>query len=128
MEDIIKVSILGIISVILALVTAEKSPVFAMCTILVSGIFVIFVGLEILSEILSSLDTLMKQAGIESDVFEPILKVSIIAVITKITCDLCKDAGYSAVSSKIQFVSSVVSIATIFPLFLQIIAILRDII
>ena len=127
MEEIIKIAIVAIISVILALIVAEKTPFFSMCIVIIAGVYILSVSLSALDVVMGGLNQLMQSSGLDSEVFDPVIKVCIIAIIVKISGDICKDAGFSAITQKLQFAGSVASIMVIFPLFLRIINILREI-
>ncbi|MFI3227340.1 MAG: SpoIIIAC/SpoIIIAD family protein [Clostridia bacterium] len=128
MEEIIKIAVVSMISVIFSLVLAEKSPFFSICIILAVGIYVITISMTQLSIVLGNLNELVENAGISMDIFQPVIKVCAIAIIVKISSELCKDAGFSAVAQKIQFAGSISSIIAVFPLFLKIIALLQQIV
>lgn len=127
MEEILKIAVISIISVILALIVAEKTPFLSICIVLAVSTIILGISLEQLKILLENLNDLIKKSGISLEYFQPVMKVCAIAVIVKISGDICKDAGYSAVSQKIQFAGSVSSIVAVFPLFLKIIELLQDI-
>lgn len=128
MELVAKVSIMCIISVILALVIAEKTPQFAICIVLITGIMVIGLCINSAQVIFVNLQELVDNTGVNTAVFQPVIKVCGISVVAKIAGDICKDAGFSSMTQKINLVASITSIIAIFPLFTMIIEILKDII
>lgn len=128
MELIIKIAILGIISCILALIIKEKTPYLSICIIIMAGIIIlssVFISLE---QLRYEITDIISLTSIDVAVFIPVFKVCIISLIVKISSDICNDAGFSAIASKIQFAGSVTSLIIIFPLFTTIINILKDII
>lgn len=128
MEEILKIAVISIISVILALILSEKSPVFSLCLILIVSFIILGMCITQLDLILKNLTSLIENSGISMDIFQPVIKVCAIAVIVKISGDLCKDAGFSSVAQKIQFAGSISSIIAVFPLFLKIIELLQSIV
>lgn len=128
MEEIVKVIVISLVSVILSLLLSDKAPVFSVCIILAVSFYSLSISLSMLEVVLQSTYSLIESSGISTEIFEPVIKVCFIAIVVKISGDICKDAGHSAVAQKINFMGSIASILTVFPLFNQIIAILRDII
>lgn len=128
MELIVKVAVLSLVSVVLALVLSEKTPQFAICVVLIATIIVLGMCFDYAKIVIENLQDLIENSGLNISIFEPVIKVCGISVIAKITGDICKDAGFSALTQKIQFVASITSIIVIFPLFEMIIEVLKDII
>lgn len=128
MEEILKISIIAIISVILALILTEKTPFFAVCIVLAVSVIILGMCFAQLEVLLKNIEDLISSSKISMDIFQPVIKVCAIAIIVKIAGDICKDSGYSSISQKIQFAGSISSIIAVFPLFLKIIQLLQDII
>lgn len=127
MEEILKVSVISIISVILALVLIEKSPFFSIFVVISVGIIIITRSFFLLEVVLQNINELIMQTGISTEIFQPVMKVCAIAIIVKISGDICKDAGFSAISQKIQLAGSISSIIAVFPLFFKIFDLLKGI-
>lgn len=127
MEEVLKVSMISIISVILALILVEKSPFFSIFIVIAVGIIILTRCFFLLQAVFENINQLILQTGISTELFQPVIKVCAIAIIVKISGDICKDAGFSAVAQKIQLAGSISSIIAVFPLFLKIFDLLQGI-
>lgn len=127
MEDILKISVVAIISVILSIIISEKTPAFGVCLTVVTGTIIIGITMTSLQTVYKNLEELMELSGVTIEIFSPVIKVCIISIITKITSDICKDAKQTAIGQKVQFAGSIASIIAVFPLFTRIINILKEI-
>lgn len=128
MEEIIKIAAIAIISVVLTLIISDKIPFFAVFIVLATTVIILGMCFLQLEVVINDLVSLVLKSGISFDFFEPILKVCGIAIVVKISGDICKDAGFSAIAQKIQFAGSIISVVAVFPLFIQIIELLQAII
>ena len=59
---------------------------------------------------------IIKSSGLPSAVFVPIIKCVGIAVLTKLVCNLCKDAGQNGTSSAVEYLGSAAMVYTAMPL------------
>ena len=76
-----------------------------------------FAAVEVISEVLDFLRTILEHTSLSEDIFGIVLKAVAIAIITKIASDVCKDAGQSASSSAIELVGSATVLYIALPLF-----------
>lgn len=128
MEEIFKIAVISIISVIFSLILAEKSPFFSICIVLAVGLLVISMCVAQIEIVLENLNSLVEKSQLSMDIFQPVIKVCAISIIVKISSELCCDAGFSAVAQKIKFAGAISSIIAVFPLFIKIIELLQQIV
>ena len=69
-----------------------------------------------MSEIVSFLKQLIELADLSSAVFAPVIKCMGIAIITKLSCELCKDAGQGGIASAVEYTGAVAAVYTALPL------------
>lgn len=127
MEEFIKIVVLGLVGMIFALLIGDKSPIFATCIVIITSICMFMISFSLLTELIEQITIIAEKSGLDTSIFSPVLKVCAISIIVKISSELCKDAGYSAIASKIQFAGSIISIIVIFPIFTRIINIIQGI-
>lgn len=128
MEELVKIVGIGMITIIIALFLNQKAPTFSICLVIVATLIMLSMIINILNELIILLRDFLYSTGLSEDVFMPVIKVCGVSVAVKITSDLCKDAGYSSIGSKIQFAGSIICTGLIMPLFMEIIEILKGII
>ena len=100
---ILKISgicILG--SVMCILLKQSGKGELALLTALSASIYILFISFSTLSEIVSNLKRMVENSGLDSGVFKTIMKITGIAYITQTASELCRDAGESALSGKVE--------------------------
>ena len=72
--------------------------------------------LDEFKNIISLLQTITTKSGINSQFLSLLLKITGIALLTEFAISICKDAGESAIASKIEIGSKVVVISMSIPI------------
>lgn len=117
MDEIIRISFYAAIVVVLALSIKKISPQMAIMISLVALVCVSFYIIPMAADIKRYLESIIKGTGMDAGVFAPLFKICIISVISKISSDVCRDAGENALSSKIEIAGAVIAIVNCIPLF-----------
>ena len=126
--DIFKIVGLGIISTLLCLLLKNSRPEISMVLSLVSTIILLFYILPFIKQIFSALNNISQLIGVDREYVEPVFKVIGIAYITQIGGDLCKDAGESAIASKIELAGKIAIILLALPIAYKMISVINGII
>ena len=124
---IFKVIGIGIIATMLILVLKEeKSELALMCSIAASIIILLYIFSQF-SEIISLIDKLIDNTGINKDYLKIILKIVGISYIVEFGKNVCKDAGESSISNKIEIAGKVVIVSLSIPVITSLIEIVTGI-
>ena len=93
-----------------------KTPAVALL-VSVSGILVLF-GLLFpsLRAIWQQFQQLLQQSGLDSGLFLPLLKVLAVTQVTRISAELCRDAGERALAAKLELCGGTASLLCLLPL------------
>ena len=83
---------------------------------IITGIVIFLQLLGYFSDIITQLYNMTALSGIETEYISIILKVTGIAYITQIGSEICKDAGESAIGTKIEIAGKVLIAAACLPL------------
>ena len=83
---------------------------------IIAGIIILYMILYEFKNIISLLQTITTKSGINSQFLSLLLKITGIALLTEFAISICKDAGESAIASKIEIGSKVVVISMSIPL------------
>lgn len=105
--DIIQIVVFGIIASILYIILKDIKGPFAFFIILIAGIVIFLTVIKHIGAIFQLINSLGKKALIDGMYIETILKIIGIAYITELGANLTKDAGLSAVASKIELAGKV---------------------
>lgn len=117
MDILLKIAAVGVAASVLAMVLKKNSPEIALLLTVATASLIMFAAVEVISEVLDFLRTILEYTSLSEDIFGIVLKAVAIAIITKIASDVCKDAGQSASSSAIELVGSATVLYIALPLF-----------
>lgn len=110
--DMEKIGILGIISVLLALVVRELKPQFSTLISLTACVVLFFCAVTRLQAVASVFSELAQYVTIKETYLEILLKIAGISYIADFSASLCRDAGFSAIAGQIEIFGKI-SILTI---------------
>lgn len=114
--DIVKIIGVGLIALIIIVIIKQYKPEFAMYVSIASGTIIIFMVLDKVLGIITLLTNLSKKSGINAEYLSILLKITGIAVLTEFAVSICRDAGESAIASKVDFGGKIVVISMSIPI------------
>ncbi|MBR5244687.1 MAG: hypothetical protein IKW07_01500 [Clostridia bacterium] len=99
-----------------------KTPALALL-VSVSGLLVLF-GLLFpgLQALWQQFQQLLQQSGLDFGLFLPLLKVLAVTQVTRISAELCRDAGERALAAKLELCGGTASLLCLLPLAKQALA------
>ena len=113
----IKIAIIGLMAVLLAIPLRKDKPEFSMLVILCGCIIILGFSLEKIQTIIETMEKIQRFMGSSSMYISLIIKIIGITYIAEISSNICRDAGYSAVGSQIDFFGKLMIIAVSMPIF-----------
>jgi len=114
--EILQITGLGIVSVVLIIVLKAQRPEYAVQISIITGVVIFLLLASKLSAVLDMLQGFSDKAGIEPVYFTTVLKIVGIAYVTEFGAEVCRDAGESAIASKIELAGKVVIIMLAVPI------------
>lgn len=120
MELIFSLSAIALLGTVLTVLLRPSSPAIAVFLSLVCSLVLLYRVLDPLGETLASMSALMASAGLDGQIYFPVFKAVGIAVIVRMVSNLCRDAGQSALGTKLEFAGAIASIAVCIPLVEQV--------
>ena len=100
--EIVKIAVIGIIGTFLALVLKKTSPEYSLITALISGILILFMVFDKLGESINFLKEIYLKTGLDYIYINIVLKVMAISYISEFAVQICKDADFGFIASKIE--------------------------
>ena len=111
-----------------ALVTTQlirgRAPALALLVSLAALLVLLGLLLPGLRTIWQRIQSLLTQSGLENSLFLPLLKVLAVNQITRLTAELCRDAGERALAAKLELWGGAASLLCVLPLAEQALALL----
>ena len=117
----IKIAVLGITGILLALFLKDNRPVFAVLISMASCMLIFFCAVEKLRYLSESLQQLQSYTNIK----DAYVKIGI-TYVADFAAGICKDAGYGAISSQIEFFGKISVLATGTPVLLALFETIRS--
>ncbi len=104
------------IALIIVIILKQNRPEFAIYVSMIAGAIIIFFTFEKLSGIILLIKSISEKIKINGDFLKIILKITGIAILSEFAVSICKDAGESSISSKIEFGSKIIIISMSIPI------------
>lgn len=113
---IIKIIGIALIALIIIILLKQYRPEFAIYISLLTGVLILLLVMDQLSQIISLLQSLATKASINSTFLGLLVKITGIAFLAEFAVSVCKDAGEGAIASKIEIGSKIIIIAMSIPI------------
>ncbi len=126
--DIVKIIGVGLIALIIIVVIRQYKPEFTMYVSIIAGVIILFLVLDKVTGIITLLTNLSKKTGINSEYLSILLKITGIAILTEFAVSICKDAGETAIASKVDLGGKVIIISMSIPIISALLEIIMNII
>lgn len=116
MDDVIKIVGIGLISLILIMIIKQYRPEFALYISLIAGAIILYLVLDQITNMINLLKQIANQSGMNSEFLAILIKMTGIAVLAEFAISICKDAGESAIASKVELGSKAIIISMSIPI------------
>ena len=117
MEEIIKIIAIGLISLVIIIILKQYKPEFTIYASVIAGVIILFMVLNRLEGIINLLKSISIKSGINNQFLELLLKITGIAFLAEFAINICKDAGETAIASKIEIGCKVIIVSMSIPIF-----------
>lgn len=116
MELLIKAAAIGLVGALVALMLKKSNPEISLLIAMAVVIVILTAALELVSSVMDVLLMMAELSGISSAILMPVLKCVGLGVVTRISADICKDAGQSSVSSAVEIAGMAAALYISLPL------------
>ena len=116
MDIIIRVAIAGIVGSVLSLVLRRGAPEIGLILAVAASLLILIVGMELTSTILSFARVLQNAASLSPALITPVFQTVGIGILTKLSADVCRDAGQGAIAGAVELSGTVAAIYIALPL------------
>ncbi len=112
--EAIKIMALALVGVMLALVLKEQKQFASVALVIMLGICMFFMILPYFEKVTSYIKVIYTSFS-NDGLMNILLKVTGIGILTSLTSDLCRDAGFSAVASLVVFSGKAICMCIVLP-------------
>ena len=117
MDQLWKITAICLVGSILAVLVKKTSPdvgiAVSLAVVGTAGMLLLRLG----GEALSAIRQMLEVSGLLPDLFRPLVKITGIALLSRLGSDLCRDAGESAIASLVETFGAFGAVAVSLPLF-----------
>lgn len=105
----------GFLTLVMWLVLEQYKSSLGIFVVTAFGVLVVLQIADRLEELIQTLLTMSVQAGVNTAYLTTMIKMVGIAWLTEFLCQICRDAGSSALAVKLEFAAKVSILLLIFP-------------
>ncbi len=114
--DIIKIIGIAFIAVIIIVILKQYRPEFAIYASILAGVLILALASDTLSGIIDMIQSISNKTNINNDFLIILIKITGIAILTEFAVNICKDAGESAIASKVDVGGKILIISLSIPI------------
>lgn len=126
--NILSVIGIGLIAAALAVVLRQQRPEFAMLVSLAAGVVLLLMVCTSIVPVIEEIRGIMELSSMPGEYVGILLRALGICFLAQIASDTCKDAGESAIASKVELAGKVMVLLISLPLFRQVLSIIHSLI
>lgn len=117
MTILIKVAAVAVAGTVLSLVIKKNSPEMALMLTISLALIALYLAFDTIKEVTQFIASLADMAQISPAVLTVVIKAVGISVVSKLSSDVCRDAGQTSVASGVELVGVFAALYISLPLF-----------
>lgn len=114
--EVIKIIGVGLISLIIIVILKQYKPDFVIYVSIIAGAIILLLVMDKLNGIINLLTSIQNKANMNNQFLVILLKITGITFLIEYASSICKDAGESAIATKIDLGGKVLIIAISIPI------------
>lgn len=118
--EIFQIIGLALVAVALSVLLKSQKPEIAIQISIVTGVVIFLLMVTKVSAVIELLQNLAKKVNIDIVYLSTILKIIGIAYVTTFGAEVCRDAGESAIASKIEFAGKILIMILAVPILMAV--------
>ena len=119
MELIVKAAALALTAALIGIVLRRTNPELSLLLSICTVVLIMGAALGFAKSFTELAQTVQRIFGVSETVIKPVLKCVAVAIITKMTSDLCKDSSQAAAASAVELAGTVCALCIIMPLLMS---------
>ncbi|MCL1806999.1 MAG: stage III sporulation AC/AD family protein [Oscillospiraceae bacterium] len=126
METLFKIFAIAVAGLALTVLVKKHSPEMGLLLGLFVAIAIFAAGFDAFRSVKDFLDSVLGETGVARETVVPVWKACVIAIVTKITAELCRDAKENAAASGVETAGAVLGLFVVLPLFSSLFSMMRQ--
>lgn len=116
MESVVKIAAVAVIAALCAVSVKKQVPELGLTLGLVAGALILSFSFPALKRVIQLMEDLADAAGLSPAVLTPVVKTVGIAIITKLTAEVCRDAKEGGIAAFIETAGAAGALLVCLPL------------
>ena len=114
--EVIKIIAIALVAVVLIILLKQYKPEFALYISLLTGILILILVMDKLTGIIQLIESTSNKVNINNQFITILIKITGIAFLSEFAVSICKDAGETAISNKIEIGTKIIIISMSIPI------------
>lgn len=119
MELILKAAALALTAALIGIVLRRTNPEMTLLLSICTVVLIMGAALGFAKSFTELAQTVQRIFGVSESLIKPVIKCVAVAIITKMTSDLCKDSSQAAAASAVELAGTVCALCIIMPLLMS---------
>ena len=119
MELILKAAALALTAALIGIVLRRTNPEMTLLLSICTVVLIMGAALGFAKSFTELAQTVQRIFGVSETLIKPVIKCVAVAIITKMSADLCKDASQASAASAVELAGTVCALCIIMPLLLS---------
>lgn len=124
--DMIQIGAFALAAALCAVLLKQRTPEIGMVLALLACVLLLIQTVPALEQLRDSLQELIQAAGLSEELLVPVLKTVGIAIVTKLSAELCRDAKENGIASFVELAGASAAALTALPLLNLVLTMLGD--
>lgn len=116
MDLLMKAAAIAVSGAAIALLLKKNTPEISVLVSVISAVAILMLTLDRFLDISGFIGELVEAAGLSPAVVSPVVKTVGIGLITKLSSDICKDAGQNTACTVVETAGSIAAVTVALPL------------
>ena len=116
MTALIQAAALGLAGALISILLRKQAPELALALSIAISIVAAGLAVSLFQDLKEIIDLAGEQTGLSPAIISPVLKCVGIGVVTRLSTELCKDAGQGAIASAVELCGTACAMVTALPL------------
>lgn len=116
MEDILKIAAMAVISAICAVVVKKNVRELGLVLSLTAGVLILVFMLPAVEQVRAFMEEMTRLAELAPEVLAPVVRTVGIAIVTRVSAEVCRDAGESGIASFLETGGVAAALLAVLPL------------
>ena len=116
MGDMVRLAAAGVTAVALGAVLKKNTPELALLLILAAGLWMISLTAQAMGAAAALMEELAAQAGLSEALLEPVVKTVALAILTRLTAEVCRAAGEGGMAAFVETAGAALALLAALPL------------